>query len=209
MGFYGGETKSLKYFKTLKIYKNSTGTCEFSAEESRATSYRHWCFLKLIKGKLIFNDYYYSCSTSSHQSCVRDVLKNLKMKIHFTVNQRDSLDKGIQIDHLLESIELNKLKLSKKGLRASTRKNLEYGLKESTKELKSIQKALKISVSRDLLKRIKARVLKNENERLERNRSNSTKTPIDDETKKELQDLGQVDLLEKMDEVDDLNSINL
>lgn len=207
---FGGETLSIKFFKTLNVYKNSTGTCLFYPDQKYATSYNHWTFLKVIKGKLVFNDYYYSKSTSSHQSCVREVLKTLKMKIHFTVFQRDSLSNGIQIDHLLERIELAKLKLSKKGLRQKTRKSIESDLEDTTKELKKIQKALKISVSRDLLKQVKERVLKNENSRLERQRRNSPKkSELSSEIKAELEDLGSVDLLSKMNDLDDLNTINL
>lgn len=209
MSWHGrSETQSLKFFKTLNQYKNSTGTCMFYVESKRATSYGHWCFLKVIKGKLIFNDYHYSSSTSAHQSCVREVLKSLKIKIDFCVYQSETLDDGVQVRHLVERIELAKLKLSKKGLREKTRKHLESSLAESIKELKDIQKALKISVPRELLKQVKASVLKNENERLESNRRNNTKNPINADLKKELNSLDSISLLDKMNETDDLNSIN-
>lgn len=205
-----GQTTSLKFFKTLNQYKNSTGTCMYYVDSKEATSYGHWKFLKTIKGKLIFNNYSYSVSTSSHQSCVREVLKHLKIKIDFTVYQRESLDSGIKIDHILESIELAKLRLQRKGISKKSKSNLEYDLKQSEKELKEIKKALKISVPRDLLKRIKKEVLEAETSRLERDREarkELKKRVIDSEIKEKLKDLGSIDLLSKMSDVDDFGSI--
>jgi len=91
---YGyGQTTSLKYFKRLNVYKNSTGSCVFYPETLIADSYGHWEFVKRIRGKVVFNDYNYSPTTSAHQSCVRSLLKELKIKIDYTVNTRCSLDR--------------------------------------------------------------------------------------------------------------------
>lgn len=76
--FNGGST-SLKYYKRLKVYKNSTGTVEFDPETKRGRSY-NWTFLAEVNGRLVFNDYNWSPTTSSHQSAVHHVLRELGLK---------------------------------------------------------------------------------------------------------------------------------
>lgn len=79
----------MKYFKTLKTWKGSNVT--FNQETIEAYSHGHWCFVKLIKGKLIFNNFPYSISTQGHQRKVRSLLKELCIKIDFEVETDASL----------------------------------------------------------------------------------------------------------------------
>lgn len=71
MGY--GETQGLKHFKTLGIYKNSTGSCRWYPAKLEGWSY-NWCFTKIIDGVRIFNTYKYSVTTSSHQRVVRNMI---------------------------------------------------------------------------------------------------------------------------------------
>ena len=75
----------MKYFKRLKEYKasNVSLTVEPSLE---AYSYAWWLFLTKYKGLVIFNNTNYSPSTNKHQSKVRGVLDDLKIKIDIEVN---------------------------------------------------------------------------------------------------------------------------
>lgn len=64
----------MKYYSTLGIYKNSTGTNVFNPGTKTAVSYNWWVFCDTIKGKTVFNNYLYSPSTSKHQSEVLSLL---------------------------------------------------------------------------------------------------------------------------------------
>lgn len=77
MGFQG--STSLKFFKTLNIYKNSTGTVRFDPKTKTGYSY-NWKFVGEVKGVLVFNDYRWSNTTNGHQTAVRGVLRELDLK---------------------------------------------------------------------------------------------------------------------------------
>lgn len=74
MSFQG--STSLKWFKRLKIYKNSTGTTGFDPATNEGFSYR-WSFCQEVNGKIVFNDYNWSNTTNGHQSAVRATLREL------------------------------------------------------------------------------------------------------------------------------------
>lgn len=78
MAFNGGSS-SLKFFKRLNIYKNSTKTVSFDPVTLEAWSY-NWKFASKIDGVLVFNDYNWSVTTSAHQSAVKSVLRELGIK---------------------------------------------------------------------------------------------------------------------------------
>lgn len=61
------------------IYKNSTGTNIYNVVNNTATSYGWWTYYKIIKGKRIFNSYFYSSTTSKHQI---DLLKIVRPDIY-------------------------------------------------------------------------------------------------------------------------------
>lgn len=69
----------MKYFKKLKIYK--INNCTFNPETIEAHSYKWWRFVAKIDGVVIFNSYYFSPTTSKHQSKVKALLNELGIKI--------------------------------------------------------------------------------------------------------------------------------
>ncbi len=143
------KSQLLKFRKRDKVWRNSTGTCEAHIETKKdleARSYQHWLFLTTIKNKVIFNDYFYSASTSGHQREVRRLLKN-KYKIDLVVYQRESLNNGVNLVPIYEKKFLAEIKLAKKGLREKTKKDLIETIKEQDKKLKEI---LKLKVCPDL-----------------------------------------------------------
>lgn len=75
---FGGGSCSLKYYKRLKIYKNSTNTVSFDPEYKLGYSY-NWNFLAMVNGKLVFNNYRWSTTTTSHQYAVASTLRDLKL----------------------------------------------------------------------------------------------------------------------------------
>lgn len=56
-------------------------------------SYCHWQFTKYFEDVLIFNDYFYSMTTSKHQCWARREINN-----YFTINTRMSLSNLTSID---------------------------------------------------------------------------------------------------------------
>lgn len=49
----------------------------FNPKTFEAYSYDWWCFVKQIKGQIVFNDYGYSMTTNKHQGTVRRLLQEL------------------------------------------------------------------------------------------------------------------------------------
>lgn len=81
----------MKKLKTRNEYVGCNRKCRFYADEIKATSYGHWVFVMVVDGKVVFNNYNYSSTTSRHQSEIRWLLRELGIKVDITVNFRDSL----------------------------------------------------------------------------------------------------------------------
>lgn len=109
----------MKYFKRLGIYKNSTGSCKFNPSTREAFSYNWWQFLKVINGKLVFNKYSYSVTTSRHQSEVLRLLSQENIKIDLYIcapkglQTRDGLQSAIDWYKIHISVLLEKIKKPK------------------------------------------------------------------------------------------------
>lgn len=88
----------MKYYKRLGIYKASNVT--FDPKTLEAHSYRWWKFVAVVEGKVIFNNYRYSVSTSKHQRKVRQLLFELGIKIDISM----PLPKGINSSSLEDLI---------------------------------------------------------------------------------------------------------
>lgn len=67
--------------KRANIYQASNYNVTFDQNKIEAKSYKWWVFVTKIEGKVIFNNYRYSNSTSKHQSKVRSLLNQLNIKI--------------------------------------------------------------------------------------------------------------------------------
>lgn len=70
----------MRYYKTLRLYKNSSGTNKLDMNQFEAVSYNWWVYLKRINGKLVFNNYSYSPTTCGHQSRMRRLLRSLNIE---------------------------------------------------------------------------------------------------------------------------------
>jgi hypothetical protein len=82
----------LPYQVRNKQFKGNNGKNKFNLETEEAHSYGHWCYVKKIKGKWVFNDYSYSVTTNGHQGTMRQLLRELGIKIDLVVNMQSSLD---------------------------------------------------------------------------------------------------------------------
>ena len=64
----------MKYYKTLEVYKNSTGSNVVDLVNTQAHSYGWWQYLKVIGDTVVFNNYSYSSTTSRHQRDCQQLL---------------------------------------------------------------------------------------------------------------------------------------
>jgi hypothetical protein len=90
-----GEFKGLEipWRPRLGVFKGCNSKAIFYPETMQATSYGHWVFVKPIKGKLVFNWYTYSPTTTGHQYAVSRLLKELGIKVDVEVYMHESLDR--------------------------------------------------------------------------------------------------------------------
>lgn len=102
----------MKKLKRSNVYK--ANNVKFDADAMEATSYDWWLFFKVINGKNVFNNYYYSPSTSKHQSKIRCLLSDLNIKIdHFIKAPRGLQDLNEASDHYKYLIKTYKFELEK------------------------------------------------------------------------------------------------
>ena len=71
----------MKFMKRANIYQASNYNVTFDPDKTEGRSYKWWVFVTKVEGKMIFNNYRYSVSTSKHQSKVRSLLNQLNIKI--------------------------------------------------------------------------------------------------------------------------------
>ena len=79
----------MKYFKTQNLYKASNVT--FNPSTVSAHSYEWWEFVKVIRGKIVFNDYKYSKTTIKHQYKVKRLMEELGITTDLTIETSRSL----------------------------------------------------------------------------------------------------------------------
>jgi hypothetical protein len=109
----------MKYMKRLRIYKSKN--CTFDPKTIEAYSYVWWKFVSVIEGKVIFNNYRYSNTTSKHQRKIDNLMFNLGIKIDYIIECSVSLD-GISTlnnleDYIIETLNEFEYDQSEKLLR--------------------------------------------------------------------------------------------
>lgn len=90
----------MKYFKRSGVYRASN--VSFDPIKIEAYSYNWWKFVSVIEGKVIFNCFRYSNSTSKHQCKVRRLMELLGINI----DQFVSLPKSLGTYWTLEELYL-------------------------------------------------------------------------------------------------------
>ena len=127
--------------KALKTKPNffKAANVSFDAESIEARSYQWWIFVKKIKGRVIFNEYRYSVTTSKHQSKVKSLLNDLGIKIDEFVKTRKSLSDF----NTLSDIRRENLHTLKVLAQAAELKHIER--KAKAKARRDAAKALKLA----------------------------------------------------------------
>lgn len=119
----------MRYYTRLQVYK--APNVIFNPKTIEAYSYRWWKFVSEIEGKVVFNDYRYSVTTSIHQSKVRRILQELGIKVDISAPFPD----GIKTSSLEEAILQGEEGLCDQYLREEEKK-ISRNEKSKTRKLK-------------------------------------------------------------------------
>ena len=176
---YGTVATSIKFYPKLKIYKNSTGNVTFDPATITADSYNWWTFVKVIKGKVVFNNYYYSSSTSAHQSLVKDVMKELGIKVDVYVNQSGSLGHAPEVKFLYERLFKGQIHNANPKTRNKYSKQDFDEIKAQIKKVKALgatfskneQKAFKFELEQSEVRRLERLKVEREENKVKREES--------------------------------------
>ncbi len=134
----------MEKLKTRNEYVGCNRKCRYYADKEEAYSYGHWCFVKRINGKLVFNDYNYSHTTRRHQNAVKSLLRELGVKIDLYVYMHSSLSEetfktnalDAYYDNIVRFIVQNNTKRVRKKTIESNNRTIERWKKEMA-ELKA------------------------------------------------------------------------
>ncbi len=159
----------MKWKPRLKIYKYSARSkCTFNPATMEGRSYEHWLFFARINNKNVFNNYPYSHTTRSHQWMMRNLLKELKIKIDIEVSQHESLP---YLDGALETLYrqlfTTEVALKRKGARKSMISRRKKVIDQCKTEIKLLKKVLKAEIFQHTINSIKQNVIYIEDGRIQ------------------------------------------
>lgn len=80
-----------KAYQPIKQRLRFGSNCYVNLNDLSAWSYNWWQFVRVVNGKVVFNNYNYSSSTNKHQSTVRSALAHLGIVIDLIVETSASL----------------------------------------------------------------------------------------------------------------------
>lgn len=121
----------MKLMKRSGIYQASNYKVTFDPSKIEARSYKWWSFVSKLDGKVVFNNYRYSVTTSKHQGKVRDLMRELGIKIDLFLSVPDGLqtcpDLGDAIlkceEHFCDAYLESELKREERNLKATHRRH--------------------------------------------------------------------------------------
>lgn len=180
----------MKYFKRLKLWKDSSRDKNiFDPAICEGRSYRWWIYIKKINGRVVFNNYTYSSTTSKHQSDGGYLLRQLGI----TVDLYISLSGGLQTfeSEALPTLyrEINDLKLAMLHGKAESNKNRAECIKELEAKIEYI-KGMGISISQKELKEIKEEYIREVEKMEQRDKERKEELRIIRQKQKEIIDNG-------------------
>jgi hypothetical protein len=155
------------YQSKNKIFKDCNGNCTFDPVKLQAYSYKHWCFVDLIKGKVVFNNHRYSKTTGAHQHAIRNLLHDLGIQIDFEIDMSRSLEhfKEDALSDLYTRLASYEVVLTRKGVRDQTKNNALESIREVNSDIK-IAKTLGAKITKNEIDLIYASAKAGETRRL-------------------------------------------
>jgi hypothetical protein len=152
-----------------KVFKGSNGKNTFDPLTLEAVSYGHWCYVMKIKGKVVFNWYKYSNTTTGHQYEMSSLLKELGVKTYLKVKMAPSLRrfKNEALEPMYREMFELEVALNRKNSNPKSNRQRRAGIVS----LKSdIVKARELGAvfSKASIEALQQRVLNEETSRLER-----------------------------------------
>lgn len=131
----------MEFKPRLKVWQGSNRKNEFDPKTNEARSYKHWCYVKKIKGYWVFNDYNYSVTTNGHQGEMKGFLRDtLKVKKIIYVDQRESLTDGLFLDSQYEKLALAEVRLKHKNRKKEFYDTQKEIIKKTKKEIEILKK---------------------------------------------------------------------
>jgi len=149
----------MKYFKRLDVYKNHNGSNKVSLTNKAAYSYNWWKYfaeIELSSGKklTVFNDTYYSSTTTRHQWQAKSLLRENNVEIDLALGHtrislrhpREAIKR--EIKYYTDSIFENLSVIDNKGTTKKKNNERVEDINKSVeriRELKSILKQIKVA----------------------------------------------------------------
>ncbi len=198
MSFSTGSS-SLKWRPRLQLYKGANNY--FNPTTKEAYSYDWWCYVREIRGKLVFNDHNYSMTTCGHQSRMKSLLEELGLKIDVYVDMRASLDadnfKKYALVSPYQALLLAGIRAKRKGARPDTIRECKAQVVRLRGEIKTLRK-LGAQLTKTQIKEMKQALEDGELHRLEAQReANKAKRAMQDKAK-QVNQLGVVTSIESI-----------
>jgi len=163
LGYYCNASKNAKLFP--QGHAKPGKTAKIDLKKIQATSYDWWVFVKNLKGKVVFNDYYYSSPTRYHQVGTKALLKKLGVKVDVHVSTRYSLsDLNPHVEDLFRSICQHEAKIARPRTQERTRVSLRDSIEHCKAEIK-LFRSLGAKLSPETRDKIRAEVNAVENSR--------------------------------------------
>lgn len=136
------EVLALNWQVKNKIFKGCNGKCTFDPVSMQAHSYKHWRFVDVIKGKLVFNNYAYSVTTRGHQWAVKNLLRDLGIKIHLEIETYETLTdfRYSALPVLYELLASHEIAMNRKNIRINTKKRYADAIKEVKSDISKAKK---------------------------------------------------------------------
>lgn len=154
----------------LKVFKGCSGKVTFNPLTGDAYSFGWWRFVKVIDGRVVFNNYDYSVTTRGHQWQIQDLLGELGIEIDFTVNMSYSLTDELFYSTALEYFYEEIYKAQNKLTRANSHKGYYVKVIEKCKSDIKRLRQVGCTYSKAQQKQLKSLVERNIEDQLKRNR---------------------------------------
>lgn len=107
----------------------------FDSEKINGVSYNGWYFVRKMHGKVVFNEYRYSNTTSKHQYKVESLMNQLRIKIDIVIDVKESLT-NIKLEEM--SIKQLITESKRQKLERETYKRTQQKIKRIKKRLEEL-----------------------------------------------------------------------